>query len=221
MPAPTDPIFPPFLLQTVSMVLALVDLTEVGAMLHNRYQTSIYEVLVGILTSSADEHKHAAEELIQQSEVIVQLLCTHPKHGRHVLPSLCSLAAQTYRDELEELVHPRTGWHLNALRAQAEQIEGWDITEMASRMQINAPSLWGLIHSLMSRGGANANASKENEEDEEDVEAHRQSLDDPDIPQDDDDTDHDKDELDEQEPEPERGETQTRRRATIMAVRVA
>jgi hypothetical protein len=78
---------------------------------------------------------------IAHSELITKLLCEHKSQDKQAALSVYEVTHQKYHDELGELIHPHSGWHLNASKTRAEQIESWDLADMATHMQGTAPAL--------------------------------------------------------------------------------
>jgi hypothetical protein len=63
--------------------------------------------------------------------------------------NLPSIITNLYLSEIEILVHPISGFHFNATRARAGNIEGFELSEMGERMQQLAPHLWSFLGAVL------------------------------------------------------------------------
>ncbi|KZT00068.1 uncharacterized protein LAESUDRAFT_666920 [Laetiporus sulphureus 93-53] len=69
-----------------------------------------------------------------------------------------------YLKSVERLVHTSNGWHLNAFRSSAEQIQSFHVEDMAVAMEELAPELWDLIGCLLSKENSSHGSTDDGQE---------------------------------------------------------
>jgi hypothetical protein len=94
-------------------------------MRHARHRTSILDRMPDLLNL-------LSEQSPQQLEVAVTMT-----------------AAATYRNEVQHLIQPQTGFHFSGNKTNLSQLETFSITQMGVKIQEVAPNLWDLFGILL------------------------------------------------------------------------
>jgi hypothetical protein len=128
------------------------ELLQIITTLQSYYHTSVGELFITLLRSSSPEHTDAVKSILTNGEVIMNLLCNHPSQDEPSALGIYKATHQRYHNELDKLNEPELGWHFNATKASAKQIETWDLGDMARQFQSIAPGLWSLVHGLLDAG---------------------------------------------------------------------
>ena len=88
-------------------------------------------------------------EFLAEWPVILDTFANDPMLCGTTVEFSAGLFSRSLTAEITELVNKHSGWHFSARNACAEQIEGFDIEDMALRLEIQAPLLWSLIGHLL------------------------------------------------------------------------
>ena len=114
----------------------------------NHHQVSLSQVLLHLLDHNKPEVSSASllrADLITQSDAILEGFHRYSK----VQAWISQKKYATYKEELLQLASVDAGWHFSAATATVEQIEGFELGEMHSRMAELAPQLVGLLETLV------------------------------------------------------------------------
>lgn len=89
-----------------------------------------------------------------------------------------SYQTRTYLREMHALTRKSNGWHFSALRASPEQIDDFELQEMADIMESEAPGLWRLFGdlSLSKAGGKRKQPEDEDPETGESLDAEEEEY---------------------------------------------
>ncbi|THG98465.1 hypothetical protein EW026_g3742 [Hermanssonia centrifuga] len=103
--------------------------------------------LVIELLSSPSNNLYALDLLANERNIFAAFL----KHPKSLIKSWAQEAyVGSLTREVKDLTKKENGWHFGALRASAEQIEGFKIEKMSKEMQKLAPGLWALLDIFLS-----------------------------------------------------------------------
>ncbi|PSS11000.1 hypothetical protein PHLCEN_2v3351 [Hermanssonia centrifuga] len=106
-----------------------------------------FSSLVIELFSSPSNNLYALDLLANERNIFAAFL----KHPKSLIKSWAQEAyAGSLTREVKDLTKKENGWHFGALRASAEQIEGFKIEKMSKEMQKLAPGLWALLDIFLS-----------------------------------------------------------------------
>ncbi|KAH9031297.1 hypothetical protein EDB84DRAFT_1271088 [Lactarius hengduanensis] len=91
----------------------------------------------------------AREDLERDAVDVCARLLSHTTTSVSVSTWALQVTQSTLRSEVEEMTKKRNGLHFSASTATAEQIELAFMPQLAGKMRILAPSLWGLVFTLL------------------------------------------------------------------------
>ena len=103
------------------------------------------DILTDILRRVEDDEITLSYEV----EGILELLNNHSKAGKIVSRWAHGKMMGTYASEVTQLVQRANGFHFTAKKTTAERLREFDIDNLASKMSVLAPSLWGLLGALL------------------------------------------------------------------------
>ena len=111
---------------------------------------SIKDFMVFFLSDSVYLDCASRIEFLAEWPVILDTFANDPMLCGTTVEFSAGLFTRLLTAEITELVNKHNGWHFSARNACAEQIEVFDIKDMALRLEIQAPLLWSLIGHLLS-----------------------------------------------------------------------
>ncbi|KAH7917212.1 hypothetical protein BV22DRAFT_978464, partial [Leucogyrophana mollusca] len=106
-------------------------------------------ILLLLSTPSYSDHP-TVRDLLSNTREIMQALARHPSAYGKVLNWASEVVKAECAREVRELVKVQSGWHFSALHASADQMEEFQIGELAAEMGARAPQLWDLLDVLLS-----------------------------------------------------------------------
>ena len=119
---------------------------------------SIPDLIIALLTERRFKSSAYTAELLQQSGNVLRSLLTHAKLPRNAEKVACEALHRVYVREIKDLVKPSAGWNFSAQRATPEDIDDFDLEDLASDVADKAPRLWALLDILLSaKNKPNAN----------------------------------------------------------------
>ena len=111
---------------------------------------SIKDFMVFFLSDSMYSDCASRIEFLAEWPVILDTFPNDPMLCGQTVEFSAGLFTRSLMAKIMELVHKHSGWHFSAQNACAEQIEVFDIQDMALRLESQAPLLWSLIGHLLS-----------------------------------------------------------------------
>lgn len=112
-------------------------------------QCSLADILVSVI-----QQKHTLTTgLVEGLGDILGVLAAHVPSASFdsVLDKMTNVINSRYYDEVMALTDNDTGWHFSALHTTADQLEGFVLEEMGSKMRKLAPRLWAFLDALVPR----------------------------------------------------------------------
>jgi len=105
---------------------------------------------------------HPVNDILElgQSKLILDAFLSHPKTSTSTSTWAHNVAKKKYALSIKSLAHKSHGWHFNAFRASAKQLEDFRIEDMAERMRELEPELWDLMDLMLGGGSAQMANSK-------------------------------------------------------------
>ncbi len=94
-------------------------------------------------------HRALYHDLRKNVEPILSALYGHSGTADATSKWAHELMKTRYREAARELTDVVHGWHFGAAQAHPEQIQGFQIEDMARRMRAIAPELWELVGELL------------------------------------------------------------------------
>ncbi|KAJ7817699.1 hypothetical protein B0H14DRAFT_2228986, partial [Mycena olivaceomarginata] len=88
--------------------------------------------------------------LVDKTPEIIDLFSKHPGSAQSTF-AWARKAIQKKTAESIKLLTANRDWHFDASHASAQQLEDFQIEEMAQQMKRMAPDLWNLLHLLLSK----------------------------------------------------------------------
>jgi hypothetical protein len=106
-------------------------------------------------------YNHPANDIPGQSEEILNAFLSHPNTSVSTFTWALDISTKKYTQSIRFLAQKSNGWHFNAYRASAKQLEDFRIEGMANNMRELAPELWDLLGLML--GDVNTQTSMETE----------------------------------------------------------
>jgi hypothetical protein len=106
---------------------------------------------------------HPANDILGQSEQILDAFFFHPKTSLSTSTWAHGVSKKKYVQSIQSLSQKSSGWHFNAFRVSAKQLEEFQIKSMAECMQECAPELWDLVGSMLGGVSMQKTSSKATE----------------------------------------------------------
>ena len=125
------------------------DLTAVFRALHEANCT-VADITVAILTEKRFKRSPRLAELLRQSEDVLKALISHSRLPTSAAKTACKAMHPLYAREIRFLVKSTTGWHFHAHKAMPEDIDDFDLGDLASDTADHAPLTSALLDSLLS-----------------------------------------------------------------------
>ncbi|KAF8336105.1 hypothetical protein F5887DRAFT_1078965 [Amanita rubescens] len=110
---------------------------------------SIPDLVIALLTERRFKSSAYTAELLQQSGDVLRSLLRHAKLPRNAEKAACEALHRVYVREIKDLVKPSAGWNFSAQRATPEDIDDFDLEDLASDVADTAPRLWALLDILL------------------------------------------------------------------------
>ncbi|KAF8328629.1 hypothetical protein F5887DRAFT_1007168 [Amanita rubescens] len=111
---------------------------------------SIPDLVIALLTERRFKSSTYTAELLQQSGDVLRSLLRHAKLPRNAEKAACEALHRVYVREIKDLVKPSAGWNFSAQQATPEDIDDFDLEDLASDVADTAPLLWALLDILLS-----------------------------------------------------------------------
>ena len=115
--------------------------------LTNANGMSLYDMVLETLWSCDVRHGcHHASILNQMPDLFSLLLEQSPQQ---LEVAITMTAAATYRNEVQDLIRPQTGFYFTGNKTNLNQLETFSITQMGVKIQEVAPNVWNLFGILL------------------------------------------------------------------------
>jgi hypothetical protein len=122
-------------------------LKNILSTLDQDHQSTLYDLMVQTLRSSDPALERHRESLLERIPDVLDLLSE--KSAEQVEASAIRVATATYWDEVQNLIHPHTGFHFKGTSTCLPQLENFSIAQMGQTIQKIAPNLWNLLGVLL------------------------------------------------------------------------
>ena len=113
---------------------------------------SIFTLVTGVLSQHnlADQRIQSAKEDLERNAVdICACFLSHAPVSASVSAWAISVTQSTLRSEIEEMTKKKHSLRFSATTATTEQIELTFMPQLAAKIRLLAPSLWGLVFALL------------------------------------------------------------------------
>jgi len=111
---------------------------------------SIPDLVIALLTERRFKSSAYTAGLLQQSGDVLKSLLRHARLPGNAEKVACEALHRVYVREIKDLVKPSAGWNFSAQRATPEDIDDFDLEDLASDVADSAPQLWALLDILLS-----------------------------------------------------------------------
>jgi hypothetical protein len=136
--------------------------------LTNAHGTTLYDMILETLRNRDMRHAHHRASILDRMPDLLNLLSEQSPQQLEVAVTMT--AAATYRNEVQRLIQPQTGFHFSGNKTNLSQLETFSITQMGVKIQEVAPNLWGLFGILLDADPNRRRTAPSNEATDENVE---------------------------------------------------
>lgn len=119
------------------------------------HNVSLWDLTLHILRNPRHSNPMTSG-LTEYTTNILAALLVHSDSSVLTTIWVLATARNIYAQSLKELTNASSGWHFNALDTSAEQLENFDMMDMAAELEKKAPHLWALLDSTLSAGRKDA-----------------------------------------------------------------
>ena len=136
--------------------------------LTNAHGMSLYDMVLETLRSCDVRHGCHRASILNQMPDLFSLLSEQSPQQLEV--AITMTAAAIYRNEVQDLIQPQTGFHFTGNKTNLKQLETFSITQMGVKIQEVAPNLWNLFGTLLDADPNRRRTAPSDEVTDEDVE---------------------------------------------------
>lgn len=111
--------------------------------------TTISAVFLALLDSNTPAAQNAIEDVTNSISTILSSLCKNAHTRNTTVIAIHCLAKAMYMDELKAVAKKEAGLHFNARCATEEDLLGFDLVEVADKVNRLAPNVCDLVDSLL------------------------------------------------------------------------
>ena len=115
--------------------------------LTNAHGTTLYDMILGTLRNREIRHGRHRASILDRMPDLLRLLSEQSPQQLEL--AITMTATETYRNEVQRLIQPQTGFHFSGNKANLSQLETFSITQMGLKIREVAPNLWDLIGTLL------------------------------------------------------------------------
>ncbi|KAJ7733399.1 hypothetical protein DFH07DRAFT_944866 [Mycena maculata] len=124
-------------------------ITRIASVLEQEAVTASDFVITLLERESYRDHP-CTTSLVEKAPEIIDLFSKHPRSAQSTFTWARKIIQKKTADSIK-LLTANQDWHFDAGHASAEQLEDFQIEEMAQSMKEMAPDLWNLLHLLLSK----------------------------------------------------------------------
>ena len=110
---------------------------------------SIPDLVIALLTEWRFKSSAYTAGLLQQSGDVLKSLLMHARLPKSAEKAACDALHQVYVHKIKDLVKLSSGWNFSAQRAMPDDIDDFDLEDLALDVAKNAPWLWALLEVLL------------------------------------------------------------------------
>nr|VWP00101.1 Small heat shock protein [Ganoderma boninense] len=121
-----------------------------------RYLQSIRVTIPDLLSSVLvfgycnDPSEYWYQDLISSTPSILSAFLYHPPTAPAALKWAHELMSNRHSDAIARLTNPECSWHFSATRARPDQLQDFQMEDMATQIARTEPELWSLVRTLLS-----------------------------------------------------------------------
>jgi hypothetical protein len=112
--------------------------------------TTISEFLSHIFEDSDYDNHPAVRDIADNIQAILSSLFNHHALRYPVLQWALTITNSDHANSIQTLTRASQGWHFSASNASAEQLQEFELEDMADSMESDTPHLWRMIKGLLS-----------------------------------------------------------------------
>ncbi|KIK75243.1 hypothetical protein PAXRUDRAFT_19163 [Paxillus rubicundulus Ve08.2h10] len=144
-------------------------------------QTTASQFLKTVLTHRQYDDQPIVRDLLLHSTEVLGALLAHPIKTWDFMQCCAKLISDLYLKEICHTASEDGGWHFGALTATTQQLEDFNLDDMARDIEAHAPGLWTFVGLFLQcdekqKGGSGGNLGTEKDVDA-DVVMDEQSMD--------------------------------------------
>jgi hypothetical protein len=113
-------------------------------------EASLSDMILALLNEARFKKSPLTAELLNRAGDLVYALLKHKKTSMEVPKRASEALHVVYAAEIEHLVDIKSEWHFSALRALPQDIDGFQMQELAADIDRKAPMLSALLSVLLS-----------------------------------------------------------------------
>ncbi|KAI6012049.1 hypothetical protein EDC04DRAFT_2609618 [Pisolithus marmoratus] len=109
-------------------------------------QIMLPQFILGLLSSQKYQNDPVVLGFASQINNIIEIFSKYSETGKQNVQALANnIAMEMYVDEVERIAAEGSGLHFDATHANVQQLEGFNIDELAWKMKQDAPHLWEML----------------------------------------------------------------------------
>ncbi|KAI6006428.1 hypothetical protein EDC04DRAFT_2611449 [Pisolithus marmoratus] len=106
-------------------------------------QITLPQFILGLLSSKKHKNDHIVLNFTLQINNIIEIVNKYSETGKKNIQALANkITMKTYVSKIETIAAEGSGLHFNAAHANVQQLEEFDIDDLAWKMKADAPYLW-------------------------------------------------------------------------------
>ena len=106
--------------------------------LTNAHGTTLYDMILETLRNRDMRHAHHRASILDRMPDLINLLSEQSPQQLEMAVTIT--AAATYRNEVQHLIQPQTGFHFSGNKTNLSQLESFSVTQMGVKIQEVAPN---------------------------------------------------------------------------------